>query len=150
MSETKYADSDGISIAYRVQGDGPLDIFIVPGLFSHVELFLEFPEYSEFLAKLSRFARVISFDKRGQGLSEHIDGAPTFEERADDMLTIMAAVDSEKAIFFGNSEGAAMALLFAAMHPDKVSHLSEELQETAKELTLKLNEAYDLIKQYKK
>jgi len=35
-------------------------------------------------------------------------------------------------------------------HPDKVSHLSEELQEKAKELTLKLNEAYDLIKKYKK
>ena len=35
-------------------------------------------------------------------------------------------------------------------HPDKVSHLSEELQEKAKELTLRLNEAYNLIKQYKK
>lgn len=35
-------------------------------------------------------------------------------------------------------------------HPDKVSHLSAELQEKAKELTLKLNEAYELIKKYKK
>ncbi len=35
-------------------------------------------------------------------------------------------------------------------HPDKVTHLSEELQEKAKELTLKLNEAYDLMKKYKK
>jgi DnaJ-domain-containing protein 1 len=38
----------------------------------------------------------------------------------------------------------------AKSHPDKVSHLSVELQEKAKELTLKLNEAYDLLKQYKK
>ena len=35
-------------------------------------------------------------------------------------------------------------------HPDKVNHLSEELQEKAKELTLELNAAYDLIKKYKK
>ena len=35
-------------------------------------------------------------------------------------------------------------------HPDKVSHLSKELQEKARELTLELNEAYDLIKKYRK
>jgi len=35
-------------------------------------------------------------------------------------------------------------------HPDKVSHLSEELQEKAKELTLELNEAYEMVKRYKK
>ena len=35
-------------------------------------------------------------------------------------------------------------------HPDKVNHLSEELQEKAKELTLELNAAYELIKKYKK
>jgi DnaJ like chaperone protein len=32
-------------------------------------------------------------------------------------------------------------------HPDKASHLSKELQEKAKELTMQINEAYDLIKQ---
>jgi len=123
MVETNYAVSDGISIAYQTRGNGPIDIVIVPGLFSHVELFLEFPEYTDFLDKLAKFARVITFDKRGQGLSEQIDGAPTIEERADDMLKIMAAAGSQKAVLFGNSEGAAMTLLFAALHPGKVSQV---------------------------
>jgi len=38
----------------------------------------------------------------------------------------------------------------ALSHPDKVSHLSEELQEKAKEVTLKLNNALDIIKQDRK
>ena len=70
MPETEYAECDGLSIAYQVMGDGPIDIIIAPGLFSHVELFHEFPEYTEFLRKLSAFARVMTFDKRGQGLSD--------------------------------------------------------------------------------
>ena len=123
MLETKYAECDGLSIAYQVIGDGPVDIIMVPGSISHVELFHEFPQYSEFLRKLSTFARVITFDKRGQGLSDHIVGTPTFEERTDDLLAVMTAVGSKSATIFGTSEGAAMALLFAASHPDRVSNV---------------------------
>ncbi len=32
-------------------------------------------------------------------------------------------------------------------HPDKVNHLSKELQEKAQEITLKLNRAYEMIKE---
>ena len=123
MPETKYADCDGLSIAYQVMGEGPIDIIMVPGSISHVELFHEFPQYTEFLRKLSMFARVITFDKRGQGLSDHIVGTPTFEERTDDLLAVMTAVGSKSATIFGTSEGAAMALLFAASHPDRVSNV---------------------------
>ncbi|NOG85306.1 MAG: DnaJ domain-containing protein [Planctomycetes bacterium] len=35
-------------------------------------------------------------------------------------------------------------------HPDKVAHLGEELQEKAKEVTLKLNKAITIIRQHKK
>ncbi len=34
-------------------------------------------------------------------------------------------------------------------HPDKVAHLSEELQEKSRELSLEINNAYNLIKRYK-
>ncbi len=44
----------------------------------------------------------------------------------------------------------AYKLKIAKSHPDKVSHLSEELQDKAKELTLRLNEAFDLIKRHNK
>ncbi len=123
MLETEYADCDDLSIAYQVMGEGPIDIIMVPGLFSHVELYHEFPQYTEFFRKLSTFARVIAFDKRGQGLSDRIAGTPTFEERTDDLLAVMKAAGSERAVIFGISEGGAMALLFAASHPDKASRV---------------------------
>jgi len=118
-----YADCDGLSIAYQVMGNGPIDIILVPGIFSHVENCHEFPQYTEFLRQLTSFARVIAFDKRGQGLSDRFDGVATFEQRTDDLLAVMKACQSEKAVVFGLSEGAAMALLFAATHPAKVSHV---------------------------
>ena len=123
MPDTMYADCDGLSIAYQVMGDGPLDIIMIPGIFSHVELYHEFPEYSDFFRKLSSFARVIAFDKRGQGLSDRIEGVPTFDQRADDLRAVMDATGSTRAALFGLSEGAAMALLFAASHPSNVSHV---------------------------
>ncbi len=123
LPDTEYADCDGLSIAYQVMGDGPTDIIIVLGLFSHVELLHEFPEYTDFLRKLSAFARVITFDKRGQGLSDRIEGTPTLEERTDDLRAVMKAAGSERAAVFGISEGGAMALLLAAAHPDEVTHV---------------------------
>ncbi len=123
LPDTQYAECDGLSIAYQVTGDGPIDIIMVPGLFSHVELYHEFPEYTEFLGKLSSFARVIAFDKRGQGLSDRIVGTPTFEERTDDLRAVMKAVGSKRAAVFGISEGGAMALLCAASHPDEITHV---------------------------
>ncbi len=123
LPETQYADSDGLSIAYQVMGDGPIDIIMAPGLFSHVELYHEFPEYTEYLRKLSNFARIITFDKRGQGLSDRMEGTPTLEERTDDLRAVMKAVGSERAAIFGISEGGSMALLFAASHPEMVTHV---------------------------
>lgn len=123
LPDTQYAECDGLSIAYQVMGDGPIDIIMAPGIFSHVELFHEFPEYNEFLRKLSGFARVITFDKRGQGLSDRIVGSATLEERTDDLRAVMKAVGSARAAVFGISEGGALALLFAASHPDEVTHV---------------------------
>lgn len=41
--QTHYADSDGVSIAYQVHGEGDLDLVFVPGFVSHVELLWESP-----------------------------------------------------------------------------------------------------------
>jgi pimeloyl-ACP methyl ester carboxylesterase len=83
---THYVFSGDVSIAYQVLGDGASDIIMVPGLVSHVEFMHESPGYTAFLRRLSTFARVITFDKRGQGLSDRISGAPSLEERVDDIL----------------------------------------------------------------
>ena len=76
LPTTRYAVSGEVNIAYQTMGDGPIDIVLVPGIVSHVEFLHEFPEYTAFLRRLSKFARVVTFDKRGQGLSDRISGAP--------------------------------------------------------------------------
>jgi pimeloyl-ACP methyl ester carboxylesterase/class 3 adenylate cyclase len=122
MPETRYAHSGDISIAYQTMGHGPLDIVIVPGANSHVEFNHELPGFTAFLHRLSRFARVVTFDKRGQGLSDRASGVPSLEERMDDVRAVMDAIGSQRAILIGFSEGSAMSILFAATYPERVSH----------------------------
>ena len=123
VPETQYAISGDVSIAYQVMGDGPIDLIMVPGLVSHAEFFHEFPGYTDFLRRLATFARVISFDKRGQGLSDRIEGSPSLDERMDDLVAVMKATGSSRAALFGYSEGASMTALFSATYPERVSHL---------------------------
>ena len=112
--------SDGVSIAYEVLGEGPRDFIFVPGIVSHVEFFHELPGYTDFLRRLAAFARVIVFDKRGNGLSDRIVGAPSLEERMDDIRAVMEAVGSERAALLGVSEGGPLSLIFAATYPERV------------------------------
>ncbi len=121
-SGVKYARSDGIHIAYRVFGDGPRDMVLIPGTLSHVELFWEFPPNEYLLKRFTSFARVIVFDKRGQGLSDRV-AEQTIEERIGDVRAVMDAAGSEKATIYGWSEGGPMSLLFAATYPERTSGL---------------------------
>jgi class 3 adenylate cyclase len=123
IPETRYALCGDLSIAYQVIGDGPRDLVYVPGIVSHVEFFHELPGYTDFLMGLSRFARVIVFDKRGNGLSDRISGAPSVAERMEDLTAVMDAVGSEKAVLFGVSEGGPISLLFAATYPERVESI---------------------------
>jgi len=121
-SETRYARSGGAHIAYRTFGDGPRDIVMIPGTLSHVELYWELPENQYMLKRLSSFARVIVFDKRGQGLSDRT-ADQTLEERAGDVRAVLDAVGSERAAIYGWSEGGAMSLMFAATYPERTDAL---------------------------
>lgn len=123
LPETRYALSGDVNIAYQVMGDGPVDIILVPGFISHIEFRHELPGYTAFLRRLSSFARVVSFDKRGQGLSDRVSDAPSLEQRMDDVRAIMDAIGSQRATLFGHSEGCAMSALFAATYPERVSRL---------------------------
>ncbi len=121
--ETRYADSDGVSIAYQVHGDGPLDLVFVPGFVSHVETYMEDPSVARFFRRLSSFSRLIVFDKREQGLSDRTGRPPTLEESMDDLKAVMEAAGCKRPAIFGISEGGPMSMLFAATHPDRVSSL---------------------------
>ena len=131
MPLTQYARSGDVSIAYQVvprkqevpPGVGPIDVVLVPGYVSHVELIWDFPGAVRMIERISSFARLIMFDKRGNGLSDPVAGAPLLEERIDDVRAVMEAAGSRKAVLLGASEGVPMCLLFAATHPELVSAL---------------------------
>ena len=85
MPETRYAKSDGVHIAYQAAGNGPLDVVMVPGFVSNVELVWDMPVFGSMLRRIGSFARVVPFDKRGTGLSDRAVGVPTLEQRMDDV-----------------------------------------------------------------
>jgi class 3 adenylate cyclase len=120
---TQYAKSGDVSIAYQVVGEGPIDLIFTFGWVSHLDFQWAEPTLTRFLRWLAQFARVIVFDKRGTGLSDPVTHAPSLEERMDDFRLVMEAAGSERAAFLGYSEGGAMAALYAAAHPERVSAL---------------------------
>ena len=121
--ETHYADSSGVSIAYQVQGEGPLDLLLVPGFVSHAELLAEEPGIARFFRRLASFSRLVVFDKRGQGLSDRPGRPPTLEESMEDVQAVIAAAGCRRPAVFGVSEGGPMSALFAATHPERISSL---------------------------
>ena len=123
LPSTRYALSGEVNIAYQTIGNGPVDIIMVPGVVAHIEFAHEFVGYTAFLRRLAKFARVITFDKRGRGLSDRISGAPSLEQRMHDVRAVMDAVGSSRAALVGNSEGCAMSAMFADSYPELVSHL---------------------------
>ena len=121
--QTHYAKGPEGNVAYQVVGDGPIDLVVVPGWFSHVDLQWDDPLWRTYIGELASFARVILYDKRGTGLSDPVDGVPTVENRVDDLRAVMDAAGSERAALFGFSEGGPISLLFAATYPERVRAL---------------------------
>jgi class 3 adenylate cyclase len=124
-AKTRYAKSGDVHIAYQAIGEGPVDLVLVQGWVTNVELWWEDPEWSAFYERLASFSRLILFDKRGTGLSDRVSvrDMPTLEERIDDVRAVMDAVGSESAFVLGISEGGPMSLLFAASHPERARGL---------------------------
>jgi pimeloyl-ACP methyl ester carboxylesterase len=126
-SETRYAKSGGIHIAYQVVGEGPLDLVLIPGWVFHVELAWEEPTIARFFRRLASFSRLIIFDKRGTGMSDPVPltQISTIEERMDDLRAVMDAAGSERAALFGVSEGGPIGpgRSVAQGHPGRVAPL---------------------------
>jgi class 3 adenylate cyclase len=118
-----YTKSRGLSIAYAVRGEGPIDLVVVPGFVSHLEAGLGQPAIGNFVRRLASFARVIVFDKAGTGQSDPVEEATTLEERMEDLAAVLDAVGAEDVALFGVSEGAPMCALFAATHPERTRAL---------------------------
>jgi class 3 adenylate cyclase len=122
--ETKFTRSGDVDIAYQVVGEpGGLDIVFVAGWVSHLDVMWELAEYAEFLDGIAAMGRLIVFDKRGCGLSDRVAGMVSLEERATDVGAVLDAVGSEHAAIAAWGDGAAIAAMCAATHPERVDAL---------------------------
>ena len=119
VPEVRYARSANLRIAYTVFGSGPVDVVYGRTAISHLELVWEEPSITEYFGELAKACRIILWDKRGVGLSDRAVGTPTLEDRMDDVRAVMDAAGSRRAVIFGATDTAAMALLFAATYPDR-------------------------------
>jgi pimeloyl-ACP methyl ester carboxylesterase len=114
---------DGTSIAYTVFGEGPIDLLCIPGFVSHLELLLEAPGADDYFGRLASFARVVLYDKRGQGLSDRPPDPATLEQAMEDGRAVLDALGLERVAVYGISEGGPTAALLAATHPERVTSL---------------------------
>jgi pimeloyl-ACP methyl ester carboxylesterase len=123
--ETRYARSGDVSIAYQIVGRGPLDVVMVPGFPSHLELAWEQPRLAHLFRRLASFGRLILLDKRGVGLSDRVPVSelPGVEQRMDDLTAVLDAVGVERAALIGASDGGPLAAVFAATYPERAEAL---------------------------
>jgi class 3 adenylate cyclase len=121
--ETKYARSGDLHIAYQVVGDGPVDLVWVPGWISNIDHYWTEPSVERYFNRIASFSRLILFDRRGTGVSDPVPRAPTLEEQMDDVVAVLDAAGSEQAAIYAQLEGGAMAMLFAATHPERTRAL---------------------------
>lgn len=123
-SQIRYARSGEISIAYQVIGEGPVNVVIVPGFISNLEMMPDAYPYEALLERLGTIGRCVLFDKRGTGLSDRDLGFGSLEERADDIRAVMDDVGFATASIFGYSEGGPLSVFFAATYPERVDALA--------------------------
>jgi class 3 adenylate cyclase len=122
---TRYVAVGDADVAYQVVGDGPIDVLYFYGLGSHIEVLRMMPGFQDFLQRLTTFGRVILFDRRGTGASDGVanNAIPTSEEWTEDVLAVLDAAGSREAVIIAAVDAGPVALLFAALHPERVRAL---------------------------
>jgi class 3 adenylate cyclase/alpha-beta hydrolase superfamily lysophospholipase len=118
--ETSYARNGNANIAWTTLGDAPTDLLFIPGFISHVEHLWEQPGLAGFFERLTAFARLIVMDRRGCGLSDRRAGALTLDDETRDVLAVLDAAGSDRAVLMGYTTGGLLAVATAALWPERV------------------------------
>ncbi len=125
--ETCYAStSDGLHIAYQVDGTGPVDLIeLSNGTLFSIDAAGEQPRWQRYVDRLASFGHVIRFDLRGLGLSDPLGSSepPTVEQWASDALAVLDTERVTRSAVMGVSFGGLGALLLAVTHPERVQSL---------------------------
>ena len=121
----RYVSIGDGDVAYQVLGEGPGDLLFCNSLGGHVDLIWQIPQAAEFLEKVATLRRVLHMDRRGSGASDSVPlkAIPTWEELAEDIAGVLDATESSVADLIGVNEVGPIAILFAAMHPERVGSL---------------------------
>ncbi len=119
----RYVKNGGVAIAYQIVGDGPTDLVFVPDYTSNLVYGWEHPYWRDFYDRLARSFRLILYDKRGTGLSDHGGQFPSLETRMDDLRAVLEAAGSSAAVLLGAHDGCSMAALYAATFPERTRAL---------------------------
>jgi pimeloyl-ACP methyl ester carboxylesterase len=123
--EVRYTTSGDSSVAFQVVGSGPIDVVFLPEWFNNLEMQWDDPRLARFPTRLASFGRVMMLNMRGMGLSDPIPHTepPTVERWMDDISAVMDAAGFERAALVGTGLGGAIAMVFAATYPQRVSAL---------------------------
>ena len=122
-TDIRYVRSGGVAIAYQVVGDGDTDLVYVPDFMSNLVYAWEYPRWRDFYRLLAGSFRLILFDKRGTGLSDHGGQFATLETRMEDLHSVLDAAGSTRTIILASHEGCGMAALYAATYPERTTAL---------------------------
>jgi pimeloyl-ACP methyl ester carboxylesterase/DNA-binding CsgD family transcriptional regulator len=109
-------------IAYATSGAGPA-LVRVPHPMSHLKFDWDSPIWRHWLSLLTRRHKLIRYDLRGCGLSDREGVDFRFEKLTEDLEAVVDAAGIERFALFGISGGGATAVAYAALHPERVSHL---------------------------
>ncbi len=122
-SETRYAKSGDVHIAYQVFGAGITDLIHITPFVSNIETFWDEPALARWMHRIGAQTRNVMFDKRGTGMSDRVRELPGLDQRMDDVRAVMDATGIQRAALMGTSEGGPLAALFAATYPERCSAL---------------------------
>ena len=113
---------DGVNLAVAVAGGG-LPLVKTGTWLTHIEHDWHSPVWSPLFSRLAERCSLIRYDPRGCGLSDREVADLSFEGFVRDLETVVDALRLERFAMFGLSQGAAVAIAYAARHPDRVSRL---------------------------
>ena len=122
-ADIRYARNGGVAIAYQLVGDGETDLAYVPDFVSNLVYGWESRHWRDFYEQLAQSFRLILFDKRGTGLSDHGGQFAALETRMEDLHAVLDTASSSSTVLLASHEGCSMAALYAATYPERTRAL---------------------------
>ncbi len=115
--------SDGVRIAYATSGDSGPPLVRAAHWMTHLEWDWRNDVYGPWIQGLSRRYRLLRYDGRGCGLSDRGIAMGTLDDEVRDLAAVVDAAGLQRFALFGRSQGSAISIRYAALNPDRVSHL---------------------------